>query len=115
MTHSGGCHCGRIAFDVEMDLGKVISCNCSICTKRGYLLAVAPADKVTLRTPESDMSTYTFNTHRIRHLFCPTCGVGPLGRSTSPEGVDTYAINVRCLDGVDLAALDIQPHDGRSS
>lgn len=107
MNHSGGCHCGRIAFDVEMDLGKVISCNC--------LLAFVPADKVTLRTPESDMATYTFNTHRIRHLFCPTCGVGPMGRAVSPDGVDTYAINVRCLEGADLAALDIQPHDGRSS
>ena len=114
MKYHGGCHCGQIAFDVEAQIGKVIECNCSICSKRGYLLAFVPAEQVVMHTPDADMSTYTFNTHRIRHHFSPVCGVGPFGRSTDPSGIDMFALNVRCLDGVDPQAQETQPFDGRS-
>ena len=115
-TYTGGCHCGRIAFEVETegDIAQAMECNCSICSKRGYLLAFLPATGVRLHTPEADLSTYTFNKHVIRHQFCPVCGVAPFGRGKDPHGNETYAINVRCLDGVDPHALQIQPFDGRS-
>ena len=114
MKYKGGCHCGRIAFDVDAEIGKVIECNCSICSKRGYLLAFVPAAQVDLHTSEADMLTYTFSTHRIKHHFCPVCGVGPFGCGKDKSGADTFALNVRCLEGIDLHALEIQPFDGRS-
>ena len=114
MKYKGGCHCGQIAFDVEAQIGPVIECNCSMCSKRGYPLAFVPAAQVVLHTPDADMLIYMFNTHRIRHYVCPVCGVGPFGRSTDPSGIDMFALNVRCLDGVDPQALEIQPLDGRS-
>ncbi len=116
MNYSGSCHCGRIAFDVESEgeITGAMSCNCSICSRRGHLLAFFPAAKVTLRTPEGAIATYTFNKHRIRHQFCPACGVGTFGRGEDREGNPTFAINVRCLEGVDLESLSIQHVDGRS-
>jgi hypothetical protein len=114
MNYQGGCHCGRVAFDVDMEIGKVVQCNCSICSKKGHLLAFVTADKVTLHTAESDLSTYMFNTHRIRHQFCPVCGIAPFGRGVDSKGNETFAINVRCLDGVDPSTLEVQAFDGRS-
>ncbi len=114
MKYMGGCHCGRIAFEVDTEIKQVIECNCSICSKRGYLLAFVPAAQVRLHTPESDLSTYTFNKHVIRHHFCPVCGAAPFGRGIDGNGNEMFAVNVRCLDGVDPHALEIQPFDGRS-
>ena len=73
-----------------------------------------PAAQVHLRTPEADLSTYTFNKHAIRHQFCPVCGVAPFGRGTDGNGGEVFAVNVRCLEGVDPHALEIQQFDGRS-
>lgn len=116
MKYSGSCHCGRVAFDVEADaaITRAMSCNCSICSRRGHLLAFFPAAKVDLRTPEDALSTYTFNKHVIRHQFCPVCGVGPFGRGADRDGNPVFAINVRCLEGIDLDALEIDKVDGRS-
>lgn len=114
MIYKGGCHCGKIAFEVEGDIQQVVQCNCSICSTRGYLLWFVDRDKLRLETPESDLGTYTFNTGKIRHHFCPTCGGTPFGQGTRPDGKASAAINVRCLKGIDLAALKVVPFDGRS-
>jgi hypothetical protein len=114
MTHTGGCHCGRIAFEVDGDLAQVMECNCSICTKRGYLLWFVPREDLRLSTSEDDLATYTFNTGRIRHHFCPRCGCAPFGVGSDKTGAAKAAVNVRCLDGVDLSALRVMPFDGRS-
>jgi hypothetical protein len=114
MQYSGSCHCGRIAFDVDAEIGQAVECNCSLCSRRGHLLAFVPARQVAFRTPEGDMSTYTFNRHRIRHHFCPTCGVAPLARASDSDGNPVVAVNVRCLEGLDLAALEVRHFDGRS-
>ena len=114
MTQRGGCHCGRIAFEVEGDLEQVNECNCSICSKRGYLLWFVPRERLRLTTPEVDLATYTFRTGRIRHHFCPTCGCAPFAVGTDRKGAARAAINVRCLEGVVLSALKVVPFDGRS-
>lgn len=114
MTLTGGCHCGRIAFEVDAQIDKVVECNCSICSKRGSLLAFVPAAQVRLHTPDADMATYTFNKHAIAHRFCPVCGVAPLAQGTDASGAAMVALNVRCIDGIDPAALEIQAFDGRS-
>jgi hypothetical protein len=113
MAYRGGCHCGNIAFEVDGEIGRVIECNCSICSKRGYLFWFVPRANLHLRS-EPSLSTYTFNKHRIKHQFCPTCGVAPFGIGVDANGNETVAMNVRCLRDVDTAALDIVPFDGRS-
>jgi hypothetical protein len=112
--YTGGCHCGKVRYEVTSDLSQVISCNCSICSKKGHLLAFAGQDQFNLLSGEGDLSDYQFNKKAIHHLFCSTCGVGSFGRGTAPDGRQMVAINVRCLDGVDLSALKITPIDGKS-
>ena len=115
MIYKGGCHCGRIAFDVEGDLHSVMECNCSICSKRGYLLWFIPRQQLRLSTPETNLSTYTFNTGKIKHRFCSVCGCGPFGEGVDPKtGTSMAAVNVRCLEGVDIAKLKKGFFDGRS-
>ena len=114
MTYKGSCHCGKVAFEVEGDLRGVMACNCSMCSRRGSLLWFVPRDELRLLTAEGDLGTYTFNKHRIRHRFCPTCGIHPFGEGTDPKGNRMAAVNARCLEGVDLAAIPVQHFDGRS-
>ena len=114
MIHKGSCHCGQIAFEVEGDLTQVMDCNCSICARKGALHWFVARDKLRLLTPEAGMATYTLNKHIIQHRFCPTCGIHPFGEGVDPSGRRMAAINVRCLEGVDLSSLAVQKYDGRS-
>jgi hypothetical protein len=113
--YTGGCHCGRVRYRVTTALEPVISCNCSICSKRGSLLTFVPAEQFE-HTAGSDeeLTEYRFNKHVIQHLFCPTCGIFSYAKGTRPDGKAMVSVNVRCLDGVDLAALNITPFDGKS-
>ncbi len=113
-TYAGGCHCGAVRFEVKTALNPVISCNCSICDKTGALLTFAPAADFTLLQGADNLSDYQFNKKVIHHLFCKTCGVRSFSRGVDPEGRDMVAVNVRCLDGIDLAAITPMPYDGRS-
>lgn len=113
MKYQGSCHCGQIAFSVEGDIPEVMSCNCSICQRKGTLMWFVPRSAMRLLTPREKMSTYTFNKHVIKHHFCPTCGIHPFGEGASPTGQEMAAINVRCLEDVDLSALTIKHYNGR--
>jgi hypothetical protein len=113
-TYTGGCHCGRFGFEVSTDLGSAISCNCSICTKRGLVLAFASPEHFKLtRGTREELKSYQFNKKVIDHLFCPDCGVEAFASGTRPDGQRMVAINVRCLEGVELASLTPRPVDGR--
>jgi hypothetical protein len=114
MTYQGGCHCGKIKFEVEGDIAQVMECNCSHCSRKGYLLWFAPREKLKLLTPEADLAAYTFNKHVIQHHFCPRCGCAPFGFGKDPSGAATAAVNVRCLEGIEPAKLKVIPVDGRS-
>lgn len=116
MKHKGSCHCGRIAFEVEGEIPAVLSCNCSICQRKGSLLWFVPRSELKLLTPESNLSTYTFNRHAIKHHFCGVCGCSPFGEGKDPaSGADMAAINVRCIEDIDLSTLQVHHHDGRSA
>jgi hypothetical protein len=110
----GGCHCGRVRYEVETTLESVMSCNCSICQKRGAILTFVPAPQFTLLSGEDDLTDYQFNKKIVHHLFCSRCGVGSFARGTGPDGSAMIAVNVRCLDDVDLAALSPMSFDGKS-
>lgn len=114
MKYQGSCHCGKVSFEVEGDLDGVMACNCSMCQRKGSLLWFVPREQLRLLTPEADLGTYTFNKHRIKHRFCPTCGIHPFGEGTDPKGNRMAAVNARCLEGVELATIPTQHFDGRS-
>ena len=114
MTYKGSCHCGRIAFEVEGDVNGALSCNCSICSRKGSLLWFVSRDKLRLATPEAEIGTYTFNQHVIQHRFCKTCGIHPYGEGVDPQGNQIAAINIRCLEGIELEAIPVQHFDGKS-
>ncbi len=113
MKHTGGCHCGKVRYEVETDLGSVITCNCSHCGKKGLLLAFVPESQFTLLSGEDRLTGYRFNKKIIRHLFCKECGVQSFSRGAGPHG-PTVALNVRCLDDVDLDALTLTKYDGKN-
>jgi hypothetical protein len=113
-NYAGGCHCGAVRYEAMVELGRVIECNCSICSKKAHLLAFVPAAQFTLVAGEDALTDYQFNTKRLHHLFCKTCGVQSFASGSAPDGSKTYALNVRCLDDVDLSTLDVMPYDGKS-
>ena len=114
MKYQGSCHCGRMKFEAEGEITSVMSCNCSMCQRKGSLLWFVPRDAMHLLTPEENASTYLFNKHLIKHRFCPTCGIHPYGEGTDPQGNRMAAINVRCLEGIELESVAVTHYDGRS-
>lgn len=114
MIYKGSCHCGNVAFEVEGELKEVADCNCSICSRKGGLMWFVGRDQLRLLTPESNLKSYTFGKRHIQHRFCPECGIHPYGEATAPDGRAMAAINVRCLEDVDLAALPVKHFDGRA-
>lgn len=115
MKYKGSCHCGRVAFEVEGEIKGAMSCNCSICQRKGSLMWFVPRDTFHLLMPDDAASTYMFNKHLIKHRFCPVCGIHPYGEGTDPKGNEMAAVNIRCIEGIDLGAIPIQHYDGRSA
>ena len=113
-TYSGGCQCGKVRYEVELELGEVIACNCSRCQRLGSLLAFASASQFRLLSGDGDLATFEFNRHVIKHKFCTTCGIQSFAEGKHPrDGAALAAINVRCLDDVDVDALRVKKVDGK--
>jgi hypothetical protein len=111
-AYRGSCHCGRVAFEVTGRLRRVSNCNCSICSKKGYLHWIVPRAAFRLLTPATALATYTFNTGVARHHFCKVCGIAAFYIPRSdPDKID---VNVRCLEGVEIARLRVDRFDGRN-
>jgi hypothetical protein len=110
-TMSGGCHCGRVRFRVTADLSRVTECNCSICSKKGFLHLIVAPERFELLSGADALTTYRFNTGTASHTFCATCGIHAFYVPRSdPDKID---VNVRCLDGIDLSALNTHAFDGQ--
>ena len=114
--HTGGCHCGAVRYEVQgVDLSKpVLTCNCSICGRSGTMLAFVPQTQFTLLSGEGALKDYTFKNQVIHHLFCTTCGIKSFARAIKPDGTPMVAVNVRCLDGIELDELQHHKFDGRA-
>lgn len=111
----GGCHCGKVRYEVAVDLAHpVIACNCSMCGRSGTLLTFVPADKFTLLSGEGQLTDYQFGKKHIHHLFCKVCGIKSFARGQG-KGGPTVAINTRCLDDVEPAQLNVTNYDGKSA
>ena len=114
MRYRGSCHCSTVAFEVEGKIENGMACNCSMCQRKGSLLWFVPRDALRLSTPEESASTYLFNKHVIQHRFCPTCGIHPYGEGSDAKGNRMAAVNVRCLEGIELESIPVTHFDGRS-
>jgi hypothetical protein len=113
-TYSGGCHCGRVRYQVTTALEPVLSCNCSICQKRGALWTYVGPAQFELLSGQNELSDYQFNKNAIHHLFCRNCGIASFARGRGEDGSEGIGINVRCLEGVEIEALALTPFDGKS-
>lgn len=110
----GGCQCGAVRYEVDVDIAKPIACNCSRCGRLGTILSFAPEESFTLKSGADSLTTYKFNKHVIDHQFCKVCGIQSFSRGKAPDGRAMVAINVRCLDGIDANDLTPEKVDGRS-
>ena len=110
-THHGGCHCGRVRFEVDAPADiEADRCNCSICRKSGYLHLLVPAKDFRLLSGKDALTTYTFNTGVARHRFCRHCGIKSFYVPRShPGGI---SVNVNCLDERTIASVTETPFDG---
>ncbi len=113
VRHSGGCHCGRVRFEVlapaVLEVGE---CNCSMCSKTGYLHLMVPAAQFKLISGEDALSQYQFNTRTAKHFFCSQCGIKSFYVPRShPDG---YSINARCLDEGTVEGMTVKPIDGKN-
>ena len=113
-SYSGGCHCGTVRYEAALELNQVTACNCSRCAKLGWLMTFAPTDEFKLLSGADNLAEHKFNKHVISHMFCWTCGIESFARGRRPDGAAMVAINVRCLDGVDVDSLPVKTFDGRA-
>ena len=113
VKHIGGCHCGRVKFEVMAPAEiKATECNCSICAKSGYLHLAVPKSRFKLLQGSEYLSTYTFNTGVAQHLFCKVCGIKSFYVPRSnPDG---YSVNVRCLEPASIASVSVKQFDGKN-
>ena len=113
ITHRGGCHCGRVRFEVDAPAElPVDDCNCSMCSRFGYLHLIVPADRFRLVQGRDALTTYTFNTGTAKHHFCSTCGVKSFYVPRShPDG---FSVNARCIDSPTVTGMKITPVDGKN-
>ena len=110
-SYEGGCHCGNVRFRVAASLDRVTYCNCSICSKKGFLHLIVAPEQFELLRGKAALTTYRFNTGVAQHTFCSTCGIHPFYVPRSdPDKID---VNVRCLDGVDVTRVATAQFDGR--
>lgn len=112
-THTGGCQCGKVRYEMSGEIGEVIACNCSRCGKLGSLLTFVPAENFKLLSGEGETTEYMFNKGVIHHRFCSTCGIESYANGKAPNGAEMIAVNVRCLDDVDLESLNVKKFDGK--
>ena len=117
-TYQGGCHCGSIRFEADIELGKgTIKCNCTICTKMRFWAAQVPSGHFRLLSGEENLREYRYHTRRDAHYFCGTCGINVFSTGASAALGAFHAIAVVCLDDVtveELLAVSVRYLDGRN-
>jgi hypothetical protein len=113
VTHTGSCHCGAVRYEVDAPADLQVSeCNCSICSRSAYLHLIVPRSRFRLLAGGDNLTTYTFDTHEAKHLFCKTCGIKSFYIPRShPDGV---SVNVRCLDETTINSMQVEFFDGKN-
>jgi hypothetical protein len=120
-THRGSCHCGKVRFEIDADIDHVRQCDCSVCRRRGALNFRVPKSALRLQTSWDELTLYQWGSRTAKDYFCSCCGILPFRRPSDPtaqellEGVepfDGWAVNVRCLDGINLSSLPVKEVHG---
>jgi hypothetical protein len=109
--YEGGCHCGAVRFRVDVEDHLALACNCSMCSKMGYLHVIVPPERFAILQGQEALTTYTFNTHVAKHMFCRVCGVHPFYRPRSHP--NDWDVNALCLDGDAAARFRVEPFEGK--
>lgn len=111
--HKGGCHCSAVRFEVEAPENPTVQeCNCSICSKSGFLHLIVPRSRFRLLSGEGYLTTYTFGIGAAKHLFCKVCGIKSFYiRRSNPDG---FSVNLRCLDEGTIEKVTVEPFDGKN-
>ena len=110
--HKGGCHCGGVAFEVRTSPEvELVDCNCSMCSKTGYLHLIVAKKDFKLARGETMLTTYTFNTGAAKHLFCSVCGIKSFYVPRSHP--NDYSVNFRCLDAEEFTSIMTTEFDGK--
>ncbi|KAF2655497.1 hypothetical protein K491DRAFT_778686 [Lophiostoma macrostomum CBS 122681] len=120
-TYEGTCHCGTVQYSVILSppllKQKVVSCNCSICIRHGYLFVYPSREQLTLKSGADAMNAYTFGQKRSLHRFCTKCGCSvytdPRMTEYGGESLDLLAVNVRMFQNIELNDLNIVEFDGK--
>lgn len=108
----GSCHCGKVAYTADIAPTEAFQCNCSLCRRKGYLLAPVPGDAFALERGAGETTIYKFNRHRIEHHTCTTCGCAPFSQGPGRDGKPMVMVNLRCAEDIDLATIKAIPFDG---
>ena len=109
-TWSGSCHCGAVRFTVTAEIDELTRCDCSLCARRGALMAKVHESALTIEAGEDQLTLYQWNTKAARHWFCRTCGIYPFHRKRAAP--DHYGVNVGCLSDFDASAYPYRSADG---
>ncbi len=112
--HTGGCQCGAVRYEVNMEVDKAMACNCSRCGRLGWLMQFVPATEFTLLQGEDQLTEYRFNKELIQHLFCKVCGIESFARGKGRDGQESVCVNLRCVDDLDVKSLPVTEFDGKS-
>ncbi len=111
-TYAGSCHCGRVTFDLQASIEFAMYCNCSLCRRVGALWHGASEASLHITKGQDVLEQYQFNTMTAKHYFCRHCGVHPFTRPRLDPS--RWAVNMRCIDGVDLSSLEVRNFDGEN-
>ncbi len=112
--YQGGCHCGRVRFEIEAELTRATECNCSICTKKGALHHRVAPERFRLLSGQESLTLYQSGTRIARHWFCQHCGIHTY--SNPRAAPDMVSVNLRCLDDFETEKgnIEIRQFDGRN-
>lgn len=113
-VHTDACHCGAVTYEVRAEISDFYRCDCSLCARRGAVMSRVANDALVILAGADKLTLYPWNTHIARRYFCSVCGVYPFHRQRSSP--DHTAINVLCLDGLDIAGRPVgQAHGATMS
>ncbi len=111
-AYKGSCHCGAVRFEVRTALSSALRCNCSLCRRKGAVMASVAPEDFKLTAGEDQLGLYQFNTRTARHYFCKVCAIYTFHNPRTNPAI--YRVNVGCLEGVDPLALEVRVNDGAS-
>jgi hypothetical protein len=107
---TGSCHCGAVRFRLDAEIDELTRCDCSLCRRRGALMAKVHETALTLLAGEDQLTAYRWNTGVAQHFFCRTCGIYPFHRKRAAP--DHFGVNVGCLEDFDPSPYPFRLADG---